>query len=295
MCIGGVFEHLGDAEVEQVRAVVRIDKHVRRLDIAMHDQQAMWMRDRVAELQDHPAARFEIDIGTRAPLVERHAVNVAHDQVRATVSADAAVEQRRDRRMGETDQDLPLAAEAREDLIRIHAEPDELQRTALGAAVKRAFGKVYGAHAPAAEHAQDLKVPDLLVRRQERLGIRQRARAQLRQQPPPRRRFGIQKSARARMVFKQRLDFFPQPLVPAARARQKLRPLARCQFRRAQKNLLEPLRWCSRRRVHSSVSEVSAPATWRFSHARAKVQSFLTVAGETPSASAVSSIDSPAK
>ena len=146
-----VFQHFGDAEIEQVRAVVRIDEHVRRLDVAVHDQQAVRMRDRIAQLHDDIATRVEVDVRALAPVIERNPIDVRHDQVGSAIRTDAAVEKGRDRGVRQAREDFALAAEARQDFVRIHAAPDQLERAALDGAIDFAFGQVHRAHPARAE------------------------------------------------------------------------------------------------------------------------------------------------
>ncbi len=76
-------EQLGDAEVEQLDLAVGGDEHVRRLQIAMHDQRAMRGFDRAAHLQEQLQARAQIEPIVARIVGDRHAVDEIERDVRA--------------------------------------------------------------------------------------------------------------------------------------------------------------------------------------------------------------------
>jgi hypothetical protein len=73
--VGAGIEQLGDAEVEQLERAVRCDEHVRGLDVAMHDEVAMRVRHRVADVEEQREARVDVEPPRIAMREQRLAVD----------------------------------------------------------------------------------------------------------------------------------------------------------------------------------------------------------------------------
>ncbi|ODV20559.1 MAG: hypothetical protein ABT27_07585 [Lysobacteraceae bacterium SCN 69-25] len=157
-------QQLGDAEVEQLDLARACDEHVGRLEVAMHDQIAMRMRDRLADLDEQRQTRVEIQAPRVAPGRQRLAVDEFHREPRTTVLVEAAVDQACDVRMFQPRQDFALAQEAREHFLGIHAALDALERDRQARDAGHRLGPVHRAHAAAAEAATETERADLPAR-----------------------------------------------------------------------------------------------------------------------------------
>ena len=85
-----------------------------------------------------------------AILGDRHARRVLHDEVRPAVCRRARVEDRGDVRMVHQRERLALGLEPRDDLARVHAELDQLERDGAREWA-RLLGQIDDAHAAFAE------------------------------------------------------------------------------------------------------------------------------------------------
>src|ERR1700676_5511603 len=99
-----------------------------------------------------------------AILVQRAALDVLHHEVRAAVLGRAAIEQPRDVGMREAGQDLPLVAEVPQDLLRIHAPSDQLERDLLLKMTVGADSTVDSSHAALRHFFSDVVWPNTLPR-----------------------------------------------------------------------------------------------------------------------------------
>ena len=86
------FQLLGDAEVEQLDPAFAIDQQVRGLEVAVDDQVAMRMADRVQHLHEQLHALAQVQPARVAPLVDGRAIHVLHDEVGIAVVAEATVQ-----------------------------------------------------------------------------------------------------------------------------------------------------------------------------------------------------------
>ena len=101
-----------------------------------------------------------------AILVDRLPLDILHDEVGTAILGGAAVEQLGDVRMVQVSEDLALGAEAADDLVRVHAAPDELEGHPLLELLVRPLRQVDRAHAPPAELAHHPVGADALPRRE---------------------------------------------------------------------------------------------------------------------------------
>ena len=160
-------EELGDPEIEQLRDAVGGDQDVARLEVAVDDQVLVGEVDRRADLPEElAAARWVGSFRVVAILVDRLPLDVLHDEVGAAVLGGAAVEQLGDVRVVEVGEDLALGAEAADDLVRVHAAPDELEGDLLLELLVGPLRQVDRAHAAPAELAHHPVGADALAGRE---------------------------------------------------------------------------------------------------------------------------------
>ena len=171
-------------------------------------------------------------------------------------------------------EDAPLAAEAIQDELRVHAPTDELQRDRLVKPVARARGEVDGSHAAVAELALDLPGSD--PRRRLR---RRRRRADLLEGRP------LEEFTGRPMRLEQTLDLGVQLGVVAARLREERRAVRLRPLQCAVEEVLD---------LPPALRRHGRPSS-RKSHARADRNSRLIDDADVSIASAVSSIDRPPK
>jgi hypothetical protein len=148
----GVVEQLGDAEVEQLRRAIRLDQHVGRLQVAMHDPVLVRGVDRVA----HPGEQREtIPEGERAgDHVDRRSGHELHHQKGPSVLGRTCVQEARDARMVEPGEDALLAPEAAEDGVGLQTAMQDLDRHRELEPILPAHAAPHRAHATAADLLQ---------------------------------------------------------------------------------------------------------------------------------------------
>jgi hypothetical protein len=99
--------------------------------------------NRVADLEEQLEPLVHAEPPLVAVGVDRLALDVLHHQVGQPILGRAAVDQAGDARVVERRERLPLAAEALEDVLGIHAPLDDLDRHALREVVVGARGEVH--------------------------------------------------------------------------------------------------------------------------------------------------------
>ncbi len=151
-----VVEDLRQPEVHELGFAFGGDEHIRRLDVAVHDQLAVRVGHRAADLQEERDARPRIEAVSRGIGDERLAGHVLHHEEGFAVGGDAAIEQPRDVRVRERRQDLALAAKVGFEIGRRHGAPDHLQRDVVAVLPVGAPREEHRAHAAAAELPHDL-------------------------------------------------------------------------------------------------------------------------------------------
>ncbi len=146
-----VFEQLGDAEVEQLRAAFVVDQHVRGLDVAMDDQVGMRVRDRTEDLQEQPDAPGHIESMAVAVPIDGLAPDVLHHQIRLTGRRQAGVGEVGDVGMREAREDLDLAPEAFAAFLPDHRRVEQLDGDGADEAAVAASCEPHAAHAALAD------------------------------------------------------------------------------------------------------------------------------------------------
>src|SRR5690606_790625 len=90
----------------------RRNQDVGRLQVAVHDHVAVGELDRIGGLQHEADAPVDIQLLLVGVAVDRYAVDVLHDEPRATVVGHATVDELRDTAVTERGEDLALLPEA---------------------------------------------------------------------------------------------------------------------------------------------------------------------------------------
>ncbi|WP_251044528.1 MULTISPECIES: hypothetical protein [unclassified Lysobacter] len=173
----------GDAEIDQMRASVGADQHIRRLDVAMDDALRMRVAQRFADLDQQIHAFAHAGVAAVAPGVHGDAIDVAHGEPRVAVGVDATIEQGGDAGMFQPRQMIALADEGLQQGRRGQGGAHALERGALFVLAVGAMRGVDRAHAAFGDHAVDL--PRAQARADARIvGFQRRrlGRAHLRQQ-----------------------------------------------------------------------------------------------------------------
>ncbi len=150
-----VVDEFGDAEVEQVGNVVAVDQNVRGLQVAMHDQRAMRIGHRVADLHEQRDALTQARSPLPHPEREIDAFDVVHRQPGTTAAVDAAIKQARDLRMLQARQNLALAQKTQIQPETGQIPTDQLERHPLCISAVVALGEEHLAHAAAADATHD--------------------------------------------------------------------------------------------------------------------------------------------
>jgi hypothetical protein len=122
---------LGDAEVDDAGegpSVLRRDENIRRLQVAVDDSLLVGVMDRPTDLHDELETLGDGEAVRVAVARDRIAGAELHHEIGPAAGGGAGIEHLRDVRMVHEGEGLPLLFEARDDLPRIHAELDDLER-----------------------------------------------------------------------------------------------------------------------------------------------------------------------
>ena len=151
-------DRLGDAEVDHLGhglAVVERHQHVRRLDVAVDDPLLMGVLDRLADGDEQLQPLLRREVIAVAVLGDRHALDQLHHEVRAAGVGGAGVEDAGDVGVVHHRQGLAFGLEAGDDLPRVHARLDDLERH-LASDRLLLLGHEDGAHAALADLLEEL-------------------------------------------------------------------------------------------------------------------------------------------
>src|SRR5436190_20570504 len=126
---GFVFrQELGNTEIEQLRFPFGVRQNVARLDVAMNNQIPMRKFNRGTDLQKQVQALTRRQLLRDGEASHRCADNVVHDEVGQTIVSRSSVEQSRDIWVIEPGQDLAFLSETAQDLSRVGASIQYLDR-----------------------------------------------------------------------------------------------------------------------------------------------------------------------
>jgi hypothetical protein len=153
---GRVADQLGDAEVGDLHAALRVEEEVFRLDVAVEHAALVGVLERLADLRHHRERLGGREAAGVHRLPQVHAVHVLHEQVREAAGL-AEVEHAHDAGVREAREQPALAQEALGE-VRVRGERDgqELQRDQP--VEMRLPGLEDEAHAARAEQAEDLEL-----------------------------------------------------------------------------------------------------------------------------------------
>src|SRR5262249_55450774 len=104
-------EQLGDAEIEQLRVAGPVDEDVGRLDVAVDDQVGVRMGDGLENVEKEAEPLLDPEAAVPAIGVDRLALDVLEHEVGLAGCGHAGVEEPGDVGIGQTREDLALAAE----------------------------------------------------------------------------------------------------------------------------------------------------------------------------------------
>ena len=103
-------EDFGDAEIEELQFAGTFNQDVRRLEVAMNDELAVCVGNRLADFQEECQLATEIELG--GVDIDGQAFDVFHRQIWLAVAGVTHVQKARDARMAEGRQNLALPKEA---------------------------------------------------------------------------------------------------------------------------------------------------------------------------------------
>ncbi len=84
-------QELGDAEIQELHIAIAGDENVPGLEVTMHYEVAVRVRDRVQHVQEKPYARLNVQILPAAVLVNRLTLDVLEHEIGQRVIEDAGV------------------------------------------------------------------------------------------------------------------------------------------------------------------------------------------------------------
>src|SRR5204862_2194000 len=148
-------QDLGDPEIEQLRFPFCVRQNVAGLDVAMNNQIPVRKLYRSADLQKQLQALTRGQLLRDCKSSHRCADNVVHDEVGQTIVGRACIEQPRDIWMIEPGQDLAFRSEAAQDLSRVGAFIQYLDRDLFLKLTISALCQENCAHPTAAKFTDD--------------------------------------------------------------------------------------------------------------------------------------------
>jgi len=157
-------QQLGNPEIQQFGHALWSDQNVGGFDVAVHYQVAMRKSDGRAYGPEQFDSLPHRERVCAAVLVDAHAIYVFHHEVGSALQRDAAVQHAGDVGVVEARQNLAFHAEAANQLRvggRIGA--DQLDRDLAFVFIVGAGGKIYRAHAPVSNAADQPVRPHLMI------------------------------------------------------------------------------------------------------------------------------------
>src|SRR5262249_19536799 len=148
-------QELGNPEIEQLRFPFCVRQNIARLDVAMNNQIPMRKFNRRADLQKQLQSLTRGQPLRVCKSSNRYADNVVHDEVGQTILGRACVEQPRDIWVVEPGQDLAFRSETAQDLSRVCASIQYLDRNLFLKLTISTLSQKYGAHPAAAKFTND--------------------------------------------------------------------------------------------------------------------------------------------
>jgi hypothetical protein len=144
-------QQLRNAEVQQAHLARGGNQDVRRLQVAVHDEIPMRVRDCIRHLREQPQARIHIELSIAAMLVDGLAFNVLEREIRLAIRSETRIVQMRNIRVIQRRENFPLA---RHPLRQAGSAPDSMRQFERNRATDEAVGALRQpdrAHAAATE------------------------------------------------------------------------------------------------------------------------------------------------
>src|SRR4029077_6658018 len=148
-------QELGDPEIEQLRLPFCVRENVAGLDVAMNNQIPMRKFHRVADLQKELQSLTRRQLLRNCKSSHRRADNIVHDEVGQTIVGRAGIEQPRDIWGIEPGQDLAFRSETPQNLSRVGASIQYLDRDLFLKLTISALCQENCAHPAASEFTDD--------------------------------------------------------------------------------------------------------------------------------------------
>ena len=104
-------QQLGNAEVEQLDMAVDRDQHVGGLEVAVHDEVGVRVRDRLQDVEKETEACLDPQRVVIAIAVDALTVDVFEDEIGLACWRHAGIDEVRDVRVGEPGEDVAFAPE----------------------------------------------------------------------------------------------------------------------------------------------------------------------------------------
>src|SRR5256886_4049241 len=148
-------QNLGDPEIEQLRLPFCVRQNVTGLDVAMNNLISMRKFHRVADLQKELQSLTRRQLLRNCKSSHRRADNIVHDEVGQTIVGRACIEQPCDIWVIEPGQDLAFRSETAQDLSRVGASIQYLDRNLFLKLTISTLRQKYCAHPTAAKFTDD--------------------------------------------------------------------------------------------------------------------------------------------
>ena len=146
--------HSGNSEVEQLGFTLLRHQNVRGFDVAMHDQVAVCMLHRIADLQQQLHACAHAETMRVAPGRDLFTGDIFESEVGRAIGAHAAVVQLRDVRVRQSREGVAFTQEALDQFRRGEFAANEFQRNLMSELPIGTFGQIHAAHSADTEFAQ---------------------------------------------------------------------------------------------------------------------------------------------
>ncbi len=146
-------QQLGDAEIDELDAAVVADEHVARLQVAVHDQIAVRVLDRTADVDEQRQALARAQALAFAMRKKIVAADEFEGEKRRPGRRESGIEQLRDVRVLQPRQDALLAQKTPALVRSVHVDAQQLQCDGLRAAGQFALGLEHAGHAAGADEA----------------------------------------------------------------------------------------------------------------------------------------------
>ena len=145
--LGIPLEQLGDPEVEQLDLPIDPDEHVRRLDVAVHDQVGVRVGDSLQHIEEQAETGLDSQRMFAAVAVDAQTVHVLEDEIRLARRRHPRIDEVRDVRVGEPGENVAFAPEPLFAGAPQQREVQQLDRRAPFEAAVAALGQPHAAHA----------------------------------------------------------------------------------------------------------------------------------------------------